>query len=448
MSHRRHLAVLAALASAVPALAAPGAAQAAGVPCFKSLPGPGAGGWQIQQDGSQDISHSFEGGSNFDAGHGALQVNGEAYPLIPDAEKACFTTETSILYPQKEVGGLLVRRRVNSIDGRIRRVDTLTNTSDGTVLAKVDFEVRVLGSQVAIESTSGDAAVTTADSWSVHANDGGSNPFLQWGEQGEGFGAIVISHGDNPNVWQQKAGAMPDATLQYFDLPVPAHSTVRLLHMNGTSGSAAASETAAKDRLTPFEGLSRHDASQVVNWGDDPDGDGVGKDKDECPGVNGNQPDGCFTLEAKPVDKTPPPAAPPADQPPAPAPAPAPPAAPPAAVDTRAPSITITKLRRSVRRSRLTRKGLAPRIACDEACSITVTVSTRRRGRLTPKTVLATTPTPLSTTARKVRLKLKRRHLRRLVFPRASVVVTATDAAGNRRSVTRLVRFGLRGARR
>lgn len=440
MNARRRLALLA--VAAVPALAAPGAAEAAGTSCYKSLPGPGAGGWKIQQDGSQDVSHQFEGGSNFDAGHGALEVNDEAYPMIPDAENACFTTDTSVLFPQKEVGGLLVRRRVNSVGGRIRRLDTLTNTSDAFKLVKVELAVRVLGSQVSVDSESGDAAVTTADSWSVHQNDGGSNPFLQWGIQGEGFAPDVVSHGDDPTVWKQKAGAMPDATLQYFDLPVPPHETVRLLHMNGTTASAAASETAAKDRLTPFSGVSQHDASQVINWGDDPDGDGVGKVADECPGVKGNQPDGCFTLEAKPADKTPPPAdPPPADAPPAPAPAPAPPAAPPAA-DTRAPSFTIGKLRRNVRRTRLTGKGVKPRITCDEACSITVKVNALRRNRTKPTTVLTTAATPLSTATRRVRLKLRPRHLRRLAWRRVTVVVTATDAAGNRRSVTRIVRLG------
>ncbi len=443
MNSRRHFLALAAVAAAaVPALAAPVAAEA-NVPCYKGLPGPAGGpAWQIQQDGSQDGTYNFESGTNFAEGHGALEVNDEAYPMIPNGENACFTTETSILYPQREVGGLLVRRRVNSVGGRIRRLDTLTNTSDDHLLTKVEFAIEVHGSQISINSESGDSVVTTADSWSVHQNDGGSSPFLQWGLVGEGWTPEVVSDGDEPNAWKHKAGSMPDATLRYFDLSIPAHTTVRLLHMSGTTGSVADSASAARDRLTPFSGISQHDASTIVNWGQDPDGDGVNRVDDECPGMKGNNAKGCFTLAAQPAGgddeqkPTPPAGDPPAGGTPSPGAQPGLPVA-----DVTPPVVTIANLGTRARRLRITGKGIAPRIACDEACSIKVAVKVRKRGRAKRTTVL-TKKAGLSSAPRTVRLKLKKRNLRRLATRTIKVVITATDAAGNRRSLTRKVRIG------
>ncbi len=445
MNRRTRLIVLATAALATPAFAAPAADAAI---CYKALPGPAGTSWLIQQDGSQDAALHFEGGSNFDEHHGRLTVNGVDYPAIPNDESACTTTDTSITYPERPIGaGIWLTRRVTSINGRIRRLDTIRNTSAASQWVDVEFALRVLPSQVSVKSESGDAAVTSHDHWSLHENDGGSFPFLQWGEKDDAFDPDVISLGDTPAAWQQKAGSMPDAKLSYADIFIPSKESIRLLHVSGTSDIESFSEDAARDRLTPFKGLTLEDAARVINWSSDPDADGVGRTNDECPGVKGNQSDGCFTLAAEPVDKTPPADTPPADTPPAgtpPAdtpPAPAPPAAPPAA-DTRAPAITISGLGRKARRGALRRKGIAPRIACDERCSITVTVKTRKRGRRRAAAVLTTRPTQQSAAARAVRLKLKPRHLRRLARQQVTVVVTATDAAGNRRSVTRTLKLG------
>lgn len=447
VNRRRRLTVLATAAVATTAVAAPAADAAI---CFKALPGPGGTAWQIQQDGSQDTALQYEGGSNFDEHHGRLTVNGVAYPSIPNDEDACTVTDTSITYPERPIGGgIWLTRRITSIGGRIRRLDTIRNSSAASQWVDVELALRVLGSQVLVESESGDARATSNDHWSVHENAGNSFPFLQWGVGGgDSFDPDVVSLGDgNPSGWEQKAGSMPDADLSYKDISIPSNESIRLLHMTGTTGAQSTSEDAAKDRLTPFTGLTLEDSARVINWGSDPDGDGVGRSDDECPGTKGNQPNGCFTLVAKPADQkpgdTPPGDTPPGETPPANTPpADTPPGPVPPAADTRAPGITITKLGRRAKRSRLTRKGLAPRIACDESCSIQVVVKTRKRGRRKASTVLTTRATPQSAAARTVRLKLKPRHLRRLAKRRLTILVTATDTAGNRRSVTRTLNVG------
>ena len=438
---RRHLIALAATAAATPALAIPAGASAA-ESCYKQLPGPGGVTWATQQDGAQDASMFFQEGTNFQEGHGQLKVNGVAYPMINEAD--CTTTATSITYPQKTLGGVAVSRHIASVDGRIRRMDVLVNQTDAPKSVDVSFAYRVLGSQRSIESSSGDTAVTSVDFWSVHENNGNSNPFLQWGDGDAPIEPAVVSLGDEPGVWQQKSNTMPDADLRYENIDMPANSFAALVHVNGTTGGAASSQTAAEDMATPFKGLSKQQAARVKNWGNDPDGDGVSKSNDECPGVNGNQANGCLAFDIDPGDGDGDTPKPPAGDGQGTTPGGTTPGGnpQPGASDTTAPVITLSKLNRRAKRSRLTRKGLAPRVRCNEACSITVKVKTRKRGARKAKTVFTKKATERSTATRTLRLKLKQRHLRRLAKQRVTLVITATDAAGNRRSVTRVVRLG------
>ena len=441
MNHRRLL--LAAVAAAVPALFAPSAADAA--PCVKALPGPAA--WEIAADGSQSITADVQNGSNFDEGHGVVTANGVPYPMIPADEDACTTTATSIKYPPRAVGGFLVTREVTSIGGRIRRIDRFKRQAADSADLQIGFEIRVKPSQVSTETASGDTDVTSIDHWSVHENDGGSHPFLQWGTDGPTEAkAEVFSYGDVPAVWKHKAAKMPDARLTYPVLHIGGGQTVSVVHMSGTTTSAADSQAAAEDRLTPFTGLTQSQMQEVVNWGYDPDADGVNNWSDQCPAVQGNSPDGCLKFEGKIVEpKTggggsggAPPALPadgPTETDPAPAAAPAPPVA---ARDTIAPRLTLSGMPRSAKRSLLTGRGLTPRIACDEACSVRVQVLARDRGKRRAAAILTRTAR-LTGASRVVRLKLAGRRLRRLAAPRLTVVVTVTDAAGNRRSATRSV---------
>lgn len=446
MSHRRRL-LAAAAAAAVPALLAPAAADAA--ICTQALPGPA--GWQIASDGSLAASSLVDGGSNFDTGHGTLKVNGAAYPAIPADESACTKTATSVKFPARAVGGFLVTREVTSIGGRLRWLDRVKRQAADSFKADIHFEIRVKDSQRSIESSSGDAVVTSKDDWSVHENDGGSHPFMRWGTSDSALRASVVSYGEDPNAWKPKVTSMPDARLDYPAFEIVGGQTSSVVHMSGTTSTPAESQAAAEDRTTPFTGLTKAQMAEVVNWGADADGDGVVNEDDECPAVDGNGDNGCLQFQAKPVDKTPdpqaggggsggaPPALP-ADGPvePAAEPLPAPVPLPRAALDTTAPRITLAKLPRRVRRALLTGRGLAPSVACDEACSVRVQVSARSRGSRRATTLL-TRSTRVSGSARTIRLKLGARRISRLVRQRITVVVTATDAAGNRRSVTRTV---------
>lgn len=452
MNPRRLILTAAAAAACIPALAAPSGAEAA--TCGKGLDAPGDDTWEVTRNGTLDSATYFDQGSNFDKDQGLLVVNGHPYPAIPDVENACSTTASSIGFPAREIGGVTVIREVASIGGRIRWLDRLVNDTAAPVVVDVGFELRVLPSQVSVESETGDAAVTAADHWSVHQNDGGSHPFLQWGQGGDGaHDPSMASYGDQPGVWTKDIDTMPDAGLRYKDLAIPAHTQIRLLHMGGTTSSVDASVAAAKDTATPFTGLTGIQASTVRNWGHDPDGDGVGKYADECPAVKGSSDKGCLEFQAKPVDpnkEDPKPEDPkPQDAAatdgtttPAPGTPPAADATPQqrAALDATAPRITLTKLPRKARRSLLTGRGLAPRIACDEACSITVRVAGRSRGRRKAGTVLRASR-PVSGVATTVRLKLSARRIRRLARKQVTVVITATDAAGNRRTLTRVVRI-------
>ena len=430
MTHRRNLFLAAAAAAA--ALAAPSAADAAS--CVKGLPAPGDDTWEIAKNGAMEGPTTFEQGANFAGGHGKLMVNGEAYPAIDDA--TCTTTATSVQFPVRKVGDVDVSRTVDTVGGRLRWVDTFVNGGKANEIFTA-FDIVVTDDQHIVDSESGDATGTHADHWSVHQNDGGSFPFFQRGVTGDGAkSASLLSMGEDPQRWEPKDGVMPDAFLSYGKVVLAPGETVRLVHVSGTATSRASSKAGAVDSTTPLAGLSRDVASTVVNWGNDPDGDGVGRADDACPGFRGNSPAGCFS--SKPVDPKPTPEpAPPADPPAVAALA----VLPPVARDTKAPRIRLTKLPRSAKRSLLTRRGLAPRIACDEACSISVRVTGRARGKRRATTLLATKPTRASLAARTVRLKVSARALRRLAKRQVTVVVTVRDAAGNRRSLTRVVRI-------
>jgi hypothetical protein len=117
--HRLLVAGLAAGALTIPTLAAPAGASAA--TCIKPLAGPGED-WLIERDGSHAKATYLAQGSNFDADHGRLTVEGVAYPKVPDNDNACVVTDTSITYPTKSLGGVNVRRKVMAVDGQVRRL--------------------------------------------------------------------------------------------------------------------------------------------------------------------------------------------------------------------------------------------------------------------------------------------------------------------------------------
>ena len=437
MNHRRTIALAAAaVAAAVPALA-PTGAQAAS--CVKDLPAPGGDTWDVKRDGSFGSSTNFDNGMNFASGHGKLLVQGNAYPQIEDAEDACTKTATSVTFPMRQVGNLQVSREVSAVDGRVRWIDTFVNQGENTVGSHLRFDLMVTGSQHLIDRERVWPDETHSDTWTVHKNEGGSFPFVQGGvhKQYDPGSPGLISMGKDISRWFPENGVQPDAWFGYGSIEFQPGQVVRLLHMSGTTASAADSRAAATDRLTPFTGLGKDVASTIVNWGDDPDGDGVGKADDACPAFTGQAPTGCFA--ANKVDT----GGGAANHEPAPQPAPpvvAPPVTPPVARDTTAPRIRVAKLPRSAKRSLLSGRGLAARIGCDEACTVRVQVKGRARGKRKASTILSTKPTRSTAATRTVRLKIAGRRLKRLASPRLTVVITATDAAGNRRSVTRVVR--------
>lgn len=448
------------IAAAAAALAAPAGADAA--VCAKNLVAMDAP-FVMKQDGSMHGTATLAEGSNFASDHGRLSINTNEY--LPVEENVCTTTDTSIKYPTRAVwGALSASREIAVVADRIRWVDTIYNTSNETKHVDIDFAVRVLGSQHVTHSEVGTAAVNDEDHWSVHENDGGSYPYMRWGQwKGGGINADVVSLGSDPTVWKPDLNGMPNARLRYEDVPIEAGKSVQLMHTSGTNYYLPASIGDVNDGAAPFTGMSQADAIRIINWGNDSDEDGVDKFNDKCPAYKGSKPDGCLKLEGKPGDEPAPDK--PADggganggnETPAPAPAPtatpAPaaaspaPAAPPApvtprAADRKAPGVKVTKLGRSAKRSLLTGRGLKPRVACDETCSVRVQITARKRGSRKATTLATTRATPLAAAARSIRLKLKAGRLSRLAKAQVTVVITATDAAGNRTSVTRTVKVG------
>ena len=255
-----------------------------------------------------------------------------------------------------------------------------------------------------------------------------------------------MSLGADTDDWKWE-NPMPDADLQYQSIPVEPGATVRLVHLNGTGPTPAHSKARAQDVAAALEGLSFETAREVINYGLDPDKDGVSKGFDKCPGVKGNGANGCQTFVYVPPGdgnggggggEQPPsgggqaPAPTPPQGTPTPTPAPPVPAA-----DLIAPKITLTGLGSTVRRSKLTGKGITAKLRCDERCRFSVKVQVRRRGAKKAATILR--PKPASSGA--LRLKVGRKALRRLGRQRVTVLVVATDAAGNRRTLTRSVKL-------
>jgi hypothetical protein len=454
MNAKRTLTLLTA-AAATTALALPGAAAAVPGACVTSLPSPGDDGWKIDFDGALQQSVVMNGGINFEDVHGRLRVEGAVYPAIPADQQVCDKTSTSITFPARDVGGVSVRRSITSVGGRLRHVDAITNTTNALKQVDVEFDLRVTGSQVVIDSEAGaPGAVTDDDHWSVHENSGTSFPFLQWGQDGAAAPAKIVSLGSDPATWKPDIDVMPDGILRYENVTIAPSATVRLVHMSGTTGSQSASRDAATDTVTPFTGLTKSVAQTVVNWGDDPDGDGVGKADDDCPAQTGNAANGCLQFVFVPPGNgggagdggTPQPAGDAGASGGAGAGGGA--AAgggsgsgAPRAADTVAPAVRLTGVPSRVRRSRLTsRRGITARLACSEACRLRVRLQVRRRGARRATTILSRT-TKLSSARRSVRLKVSRRTLRRLARQQVSLVVVATDAAGNARTLRRTVRL-------
>lgn len=443
---KQHLTLLAGAAVVTAALALPTDASAFATNCNKPLAGPqGAGPWQVDFDGGMDGSLLWQGGTVWSEGHGELTVGGQKYPDIPQADADCDLDGTTMTYPYRMLDGFAVRRIVTSVDGQIRNLDVIHNPTGATKLLDADFALHVNGGQLLIDSESGNATATDDDHWSVHETSGGAFQFLQWGEAANtSYEPDVVSEGPDPDVWAQNAGSMPDGTLRYTDVPVPQNASVMLLHVSGATDTQAEAEAAAGNGAAAFAGLVKNTARYVVNWGDDPDKDGVGKSSDDCPSVKGDLANGCKKLVIDLPDGngngggggTPQPPAPPV--PPAPVPTPqAGPATIVPSTDRSAPRITLSGLPRSVTRSRLTGKGLSAKLRCDEACTLSAKVTVKRRGAKRATTVLTARPSRTGA----VKLRLGRKALRRLARQRITVAVTATDAAGNRGTLSRTVRI-------
>lgn len=433
----KRLALITATTAAAAAFAVPSAAQAAS-PCYVHLPGPGNTSWDVQTNGSLDTGLFNGGGQNFAKNHGRLAVNGVTYPAI---DNQCTTTATSVAYPARSVGGMTVSRLVTVTGGRIRHLDTITNNSGQFKLVDVDFAAKVTAGQLSVAAETGGFEIDRHDHWAVFKSAGSTYPALQWGTDDSSAHDpdILSDNPDSPSIWRPSGPSMPSATLKYDGIQIGTGQTIRVLHVSSSTASLADGTSVAQDRLTPFSGFSKATASTIVNWGDDPDKDGVTKFTDACPAIKGNTANGCLLdVPVPPVDP----------QDPGEQPAPADPGNPvdpgnpsdpsnPGSADTTAPTVTVTKLSKAVRRARVGR--LAPRIRCNEACRVSVLVQVTRKGHKKATTVLSTKPSSLSSAARTVKLKVRAGTLKSLRRQRVTVRVTARDAAGNARTVTRTV---------
>jgi len=436
----KRLALITATTAAAAAFAVPSAAQAAS-PCYVHLPGPNNLKWDVKTDGSLDSGLFNGGGQNFASNHGRLAVNGVTYPAI---DNQCTTTATSVSYPARSVGGMTVSRLVTVTGGRLRHLDTITNNSGQFKLVDVDFAAKVTSGQLSVAAETGGFEIDRHDHWAVFKSAGSTYPALQWGTDASSAHDpdILSDNPDSPSIWRPDGPSMPSATLKYDGIQIASGQTIRVLHVSSSTASLADGKAVAKDQLTPFTGFSKATASTIVNWGDDPDGDAVSKFADACPSIKGNADNGCLlNVQPPPVDP----------QDPGEQPGPVDPGNPqnpvdpgnpgnpgdPGVSDTKAPSITVTKLSKKVKRAKVGR--LAPRIVCNEACRISVVVQVTRKGRKKATTVLSTKPTSLSAAARTVKLKVRSSKLKSLRRQRVTVRFTARDAAGNASTATRTV---------
>lgn len=444
-----------AVPAAVIAAAAFGAsatsAQAA-VPCFKNY----GAGWTVQNDGS--LSGSLQdNGSAGDENHGALSVAGVDYPKADG--NLCAQTASAMTLPTRNLGGLTVSRSVSETGGKLRWLDTITNPGAGKVVA-VDFDLQVLASQVLIESESGNNSADEQDHWTVHKSQS-LYSLHQWGQDDASAQPEVLPE-DLSGQWEHDFGDMDDdATLKY-QFWIGGGQTVRLLHAIGTAGSEQAAVNSAKDAAGLFAGYSKSVAQQVVNFSDDPDGDGVNKFSDACPSVFAKTGNGCPQLiipvpPADPVDPEQPQGG---DQPAGDgtgsgsgadqgagnggtsgtASTPAPPASAPA--DKTGPSITIGRIGTKIKRTKLTTgTGTKASVDCNEDCRFTAKLTVKQRGRKQAKTIQRFTQGAFSADARVVKLRVRSPKLQRLAKQQVTLVVEATDRAGNRSTLSQAIKL-------
>lgn len=425
MSTFRRLLPAATLAAAF-TVGAP-AANAA-VPCFKTYANPG---WKVQSDGS--LMNSLQsGGSAGDQGYGRLKVGGVAYPQLEGS--LCAQADQAMSMPGRKLGAFTVSRSISGSGGKLRWLDTITNPGGGQMVS-VDFGLEVLGSQLIKTSESGNDSADADDHWTVHQSQTLFSTH-QWGQTGTVAQPDVVSEDDGPR-WEDDFGDMDDdATLRYSFF-IGGGQTVRLLHAIGTAPSLVDAKASAQNAAGLLSGFSRSFADDIVNFGNDVDGDGVSKFADDCPSEKAETVNGCpaAVVPAPPADPVDPQApAPPApgETPATPQPDAAPVAPSGAAADQVGPVVTIGGVGTKLRRSKLTRRaGTKATIACSEDCRYTAKLVVKYRGRKQSTTVLRRSEQAFSGSTRDVRLRVGASKLRRLAAPRVTLVVEATDRSGN-----------------
>lgn len=420
-------------------------AQAA-VPCFKNYAAAGTG-WKVQNDGSLSGSLQLNGSAG-DEDHGRLKVGGVAYPKLDG--NLCAQSPTAMSLPARNLGGFTVSRSVSETGGKLRWLDTITNPGAGKMVA-VDFGVEVLASQVLVESESGNNSANDDDHWSVHKSQTLFS-LHQWGQAGAITQPDVLPE-DGSAQWEHDFGDMDDdATLKY-EFFIGGGQTVRLVHAIGTADSQPAAVDSAKNAGGLFSGYSKAVAQQVVNFTDDPDGDGVTKFDDDCPSVAAKTSNGCLQVvipipPADPVDPEQPqggdqPAGDPGNTGGSSAPGASGSGATPApAVDRTGPGVTIGRVGTKLARTKLTTgKGAKASVSCTEDCRFTAKLTVKQRGSKQAKTIQRFTQAAFSSNARDLQLRVSATKLRRLSKQQVTLVVEATDRAGNRATVSQLIKL-------
>ena len=309
----------------------PANAQATPSPCFAELPGPAGEAWKIGSTGSLETRLAVGDDRAFAAGHGALKIGGVPYPSIGNA--GCDRNGNTLSFPKRSFGNFEVSRSVSTTsDGRLRFLDTVRNKSAQLQLVDLDFGIEITETQIGFESEDGDDNASSHDDWFVLKEDS-LYPFLQWGLDGntnaeQSREAPDVMTPADVDLWSPSfTDGDESARFDYHADLIPGE-TVRFLHVTGAVGGnvPGAAVDQAKDGATPFRGYSQAIAKTVINWGPDPDKDGVGAANDACPGITGNQGNGCPQFIAEPVPPADPAPAP-TDPQPGPGEQPAPPAA-------------------------------------------------------------------------------------------------------------------------
>lgn len=460
MSSMRRPSTAVLAAAAVCACALPAAASAAPSACLASLPGPGGGTWDVRTTGDLERRLLVGDDRAFGVGHGRMVVGGTEFPAVGGV--SCEKTANTLTFPTRTLNGFQVQRSISVIDGRLRHLDTFKNVGAQTKNVKIRWNIEIGEAQKSVTTESGDMTASGKDDWMVLQDDG-LYPVLQWGIDGnavaqQGRTRPEIVTPEEVEFWNPTDFGSGDESARFdYDTAVLAGETVRFLHVTDAATSQAAALTAAKDSARTFGGYSKALAKTVVNYGPDPDKDGVPVGSDDCPSVTGDQANGCLLLVAKPVDPADP--TPPAGDPiPAPTPDPAPgtgPGGTPSPTDPgttpgggavptgdrTGPKVSISRLASRIRRGRLQSDGLAPRIRCSEACTLNVRVVGLKKRARNATTFVTVKRTPASAGSRDLRLKVRRARLANLRRAQVTVVVVATDRAGNRTRVSRLVRL-------